>query len=1041
MTSTIDAPPNHPGVTKPTTCQGCPLYVQRRILPDGATDARILLLGDHPTKTTPRGQGPFQDRPGMIVGAALSRLHAEYRRQQDGAARLLKLRVCRTYAVQCVTDDKPPKEAMLQCRQQYFSKLVDQIKPRVVIAFGAEAMRQLLGTGDARHKVKFDNMRSVFTEHTMRPSGTKFAVFVTYSPKAVLMQPGLFNELVRDLRKVFHFVEGRLDQTRYTEEFLQSQYRFPRTVDEVRDLCDEIINYAGEGGQPENWLISADTETSSLEPHDPLFKIICASFAWAELKAATIILDHPRATWTPEQLEQVKYHVTRVLASSKPKCLHHEKFDRQAIVHHYGWPLENVVWDTMGGEHLIEEDKQGEYGLKPLTRARLPKYAGYEDKVSEIREAHGGLTRAQENKRYHKAQQKYDELLVVYHGELEVYEKARANYEAALEQWQVQYRKEKERAAAARKAGEADKTLRRICQDRLSKKPKAPKRPHEPEKPERREPFDYTMIPLPQLELYAAVDADVTRQHVLHQNNRLNAEYARDCAMRKEVEGAPPPPAPVKRMMKTHVLPTSKTFAQMEFTGFPVDLDYLEDLDQKLKVVVEETEEKLYQLAGRRFVIGNPKEVTQLIFTDGFYDEAIGSKCVVRAGDDVKRTARGQIKADEKSLLYVANTFKHEFPRLIVRHRKASKARSPFLTNVREHAVIDGRMHPSFHLTGTATNRSSSSNENMQNFPKKLAGYNIKKIFIPLPGMVLCNTDAKGAEVRVFAAYSHDKELIQSINDGLDTHSYFTAEIYPGQYTYEGIEFQRKECDRLSRLKSEAEKGGHKFSVELTQALEIAECIVKLRTNTKRVVFGTLYGAQAAKIAETAGISKEEAQKVIDGLFRRYPSIPAYIHLTEKEIQLFNAIYTFTGWKRRFPLSDRQAFASRCYRQGVNCKIQETSSTIVLSVLNHIAPIITSDLQGYLHATVHDSIVFSVPPKYVTQVPEMMQEYGTERVAREFPWLPVKFLWDVEAGPSYGETVDIREYVKGLPQDEHTEVDEEILSDDEVREQLQEIAE
>ena len=72
----------------------------------------------------------------------------------------------------------------------------------------------------------------------------------------------------------------------------------------------------------------------------------------------------------------------------------------------------------------------------------------------------------------------------------------------------------------------------------------------------------------------------------------------------------------------------------------------------------------------------------------------------------------------------------------------------------------------------------------------------------------------------------------------------------------------------------------------------------------------------------------------------------------------------------------------------------------------------------------------------------MMREYGTERVAREFPWLPVKFLWDVEAGPSYGETVDIREYAKGLQQNEQpAEVDEEVLSDEEVREQLQEIAE
>ena len=91
----------------------------------------------------------------------------------------------------------------------------------------------------------------------------------------------------------------------------------------------------------------------------------------------------------------------------------------------------------------------------------------------------------------------------------------------------------------------------------------------------------------------------------------------------------------------------------------------------------------------------------------------------------------------------------------------------------------------------------------MQNFPKKLADVVIKKIFIPMPGCVLCNADAKGAEVRVFAAYSKDEELIKSINSGQDTHSYFTAEIYPDRFTYEYIEQQRRVVDDLTKLKSD----------------------------------------------------------------------------------------------------------------------------------------------------------------------------------------------------------------------------------------------
>jgi DNA polymerase I-like protein with 3'-5' exonuclease and polymerase domains len=941
-----------------------------------------------------------------------------------------------------MTDDHVPKEATAACRT-LLEEVISSVQPKVIVAFGAEAARSVLG----RSKMRFDDLRGTVTERIFPRCKEPVHVLVTYSPKAVLTAGGFFGEMLQDLKTAFLLAENQLDQHRHDEAFLREHYRFPHTVDEVQQLCDEIINYANEGDPAERHMISVDTETTSLEPYDPEFRIICVSFAWAELKATSIILDHPQAGWSPEDLAQVKHHVRRVLACAKPKVLHNGQFDIQGICHHYGWTLANIVWDTMGAEHLLEEDKQGAYGLKMLTRVRLPAYAGYEDKVTELREAHGGTTRAQANKTYRKAMEQYHHALAEYTAAQAAYEQERARYEAAMDQWRAKYTAEKARAAAARKAGETDIKLRRIRAEVLDKKPKSPTRPHQPEEPQHERPFDYTMIPIDQLELYAAVDADVTRQHVLHQYKRMEKEYHDDVEQRKRMQ-TPPPPAPVRRLMREHVLPTSRTLAAMEYTGFPVDLAYLDALDRKLETVVRETEEKIYQLAKRRFVLGNPQEVTRVVFGSGFYDEATGKDVYVDPGSaKIARTPKGQIKADEKALLYVANTYKYEFPKLIVRYRKACKARSPFLTNVREHAVIDGRMHPRFHLVGTCTGRTSSSGENMQNIPKKLADVNIKKIFIPPEGYVLCNTDAKGAEVRLFAAYSGDTELIKSINDGLDTHSYFTAEIYPDRYTYDYIEQQRKVVDDLTQRKSELSKQGLKLSAADAATLSMAEAVVKQRTNTKRVVFGTLYGAQAAKIAETAGISKDEAQKVIDGLFRRYPSIPAYIQATEIEVRAFKCIYTYTGRKRRFPLADRPSFASRCFRQAVNFKIQSTSSDIVLWVLNQVFPVISHDLRGYFHATVHDSLVFSVPPQYVSQVPDVMKEYGTRRVTETFPWLPVQFLWDIEVGPSYGETVDIKKYLEkhqsqSVPTlttgDPHEQGEDEIVTDDEYRTELEE---
>jgi uracil-DNA glycosylase family 4 len=954
-----------------------------------------------------------------------------YMKADNGVERWKNLEVFKSYAVQCATDDKPNKAITVQCRH-FLNQNLRRIQPKLVVAFGADAMRTMLpGT-----KNKFDDVRGAFletTQHTQmhgQASVQPVKLLTTFSPKAVLAQPGLFDEMVRDLRRGFLFVEGREEHTKFSEEELREAYRFPRTVEAVRQLCQEIIDYSNPGEPPDRHLIAVDTETSTLEPYDPTAKIICISFAWAAQKAATIMLDHPRGWWTPEELDQVKYHVCRVLACGKPKVLHNDKFDRQMIVHCYGWPLENVIWDTMGGEHLIEEDKRGVYGLKNLTRSRLPAYAGYDDKVTTMRDEHGGKTRAEEGKRFRKATEKYQQALKEYLPRAEAHEQEFTVYLREVDQWEQRKRKEKERAAAARKAGETDKSLRKMRSDVIGKKPKKPLKPRRPVEPEHQEPFDYTMIPVEDLELYAGIDADVTRQHVLHQNKRLDLEYKRDVAARKKVQNAEPVPRPVKRLMGYHVTPTSKTFASMEFTGFPIDLTYLEDLDAKLEKTVNETERELFEMAGGPFKTSSPQDVNRILFLHGFKDMETGETVTVPITDDMGRTQKGQIQSNEKNLLYIANTYKYAFPKKVIQYRKASKARSPFLTNVREHAVIDGRMHPSFHLNGTSTGRSSSSGENMQNIPKILAGHNIKKIFVPPPGYTLIDTDARGAEIRIFAAYSHDERLIRAINDGLDTHSFFTSEVFG--VPYDEVQHMRQVSDDLYALKLE----GKPFDQTL---LDKANAIVKKRTNCKRVVFGTLYGAAAPKIAETAGISLKEAKEVIAKMFDMFPSIPAYIKRTEMEVRLFKGVYTKCGRKRRFPMSDIRAFSSRCFRQAVNFKIQSTSSDIVLWVLNQIFPIVTQDLKGFFHATVHDSVVFSVPHAYTSQVGDLMHEYGTKRVAQEFPWLPVEFLWDVEAGLNYGECTSIDKYLAGMTHDIQKQ-EEEVITDQEVRNELEQLA-
>jgi len=966
---------------KPIACQGCPLFEEPiRVHPDAIPapgGTTVLLLGEAPDLEYSSQLVPFLDRPGKVIQAAYNAVRKEYDSTPEGMARFNALQVHKAYTVQCASE-KPSKAAHDKCKV-HLDALIQTLKPTLIIPFGAAATEVLLP-----HIKNFESVRGTFVQGAVRRQ--QFYVCPTLAPKAVLAKPGLFDEMCRDLTKAFAFAEGGgLGADKHSEAYLRETYIFPRTVDEVKDVCTEIIGYSVNGGDPEAHLISVDTETNTLEPWDPTRLMIAISFAWDERLATTIILDHPDAWWTPEELEEVKYWVIQVLASKKPKALHNHQYDSQMIECAYGWPLENVAWDTMPGEHLLEEDKKGQYGLKNLTRARLPKYAGYEDKVDEERERYGSGTRAQEAKRFRKAMEKYEDRLRIYAVKQTTYEPLYARYSAAMDKWHG--------AKAAEKIL-AKSEKRRMDKAAWGKKPPKPRAPKPPSRPTAKEPFDYTKIPIPDLEFYAAIDADVTRQHVLHQVRRLRAEHATDLRLRRTVLGVEraSDSRPVGRLMRTHVIPTSNTLSRMKYTGFPVDLPYLESVDTALQGEIDKAERELYESVGSPFDVSSFPQVSNILFNTGFVED--GQRVVVPLTDDIKRTKTG-VSADEDTLLYIQKQYGYNFPKLLLTHRKASKARSPFLVNVRDHARIDGRMHASVHIIGTNSGRLSSSDENLQNIPHWLAGHNIKKIFRPLPGMTLIDTDAQGAEVRIFAAYAKDKQLIDAILAGMDTHSFFASKVF-------GLDY-----DEIVAAK----RGDKSIPKERRDFLKMK------RTITKRVVFGVLYGAGKYTISLTAGISEEEAQDVINLMFKMFPSIPEYIQATHNEIRLFKSLYTKTGRKRRFPLADQYMFRNRCFRQGVNFKIQSTSSDIVLWVMNELFPVVTNDMGGAYHATVHDSIVFSIPHKYTSQIKDVIYEYGTRRVAKRFNWLTVPFLWDVDAGPNYGEVNPIDDYLKGHTHD------------------------
>lgn len=932
-------PDNQSHGEKTLVCTGCQLEQKPRVCGTGASgsgDVDIMFVSESPSSWSAHNKEVFYGRGGRVIRDTRKK-YLTLDKKTGNHYNFKDLRWWDTYAVQCqATEGRDeagtiPRSVVDRCAA-YLHAAVKNKRPKIIIAFGSNALKAL----GYKHGERFQDVRGRVLD--MDVGGHPCKVLPTFSTKHLVAKTGLYNLFSNDFLRAMKIAAGADDVKPIPIEEIVKEYVFPTTVAEVKETCDQIISYVVEGAaRAEQCTLAVDTETNTVNPHRDDAKVLCISFSWDKGKATAIPLWHKDAGWTDVQFVDVLGHIRRVLECAKPKVFHNAKFDLKFLELRHGLHVYNLGWDTMLGEHLLREDQSGSYSLKVLGRSYFPAFASYADKVHEL-----------------AAQLTPDE-------------------EATVSVVSVVPRCGKIKNTPGFEDGLVDSMPKADLEKYLfGSKSKRKKQTMD---------AGYERVPLDILLKYAAVDTDLTRRLVRHQHLRMKEEDF----------------MAAKTLMHSHALPASRTLGRMEFKGMRVDRPYVDFLEQELgKVVATKREELLRHWdgmgKGEEFNPNSTQHLGYLLYSRGIIqDDGLRSLPRLIEGVSDLKTKSGGWKTDKKTLRAVAETFDCPFSKALLDYRAAFKAVSGFVDDIRILSEYDGYMHTNFHLHGTSTGRLSSNNLNMQNLPDWLAGFNIKKIFLPddPEEELLFNLDWKGAEIRVFTAYSGDPRLIDALNQGLDVHSFFTQEIY-------GIPYE--EVANHEALKS-TNKERYLF-------------LKKLRTNVKRVVFGILYGAKAPKIAETAGITVEEAQKIIDLLFAKFPSIQDYINGTHAEIHRSGRAETLFHRRRRFPLvAVNGFFRGQAERRGVNMKIQSTSSDIVIGQLieldEHIA-----ELGGRLCITVHDSIAGTIKKKYVEQLPAFLQHYCVKRVADKYPWLPVAFECDTGVGPSYGETMALDKYVK-----------------------------
>jgi DNA polymerase-1 len=174
-----------------------------------------------------------------------------------------------------------------------------------------------------------------------------------------------------------------------------------------------------------------------------------------------------------------------------------------------------------------------------------------------------------------------------------------------------------------------------------------------------------------------------------------------------------------------------------------------------------------------------------------------------------------------------------------------------------------------------------------------------------------------------------------------------------------------------------------------------------MRSRAKTVNFGIMYGMGARGLAQSLGITVDEAKRFIDDYFRGYPGVRRFIDETIAAARREKAVATLLGRVRELPditSSDRraQAFAERT---AVNTPIQGTAADIIKAAMVVIDRRLEERrLRSRMIMQVHDELLFDVPVDELEEVRSIVVD-GMENAIR----LGVPLKADVGVGKNWLE--------------------------------------
>ena len=417
--------------------------------------------------------------------------------------------------------------------------------------------------------------------------------------------------------------------------------------------------------------------------------------------------------------------------------------------------------------------------------------------------------------------------------------------------------------------------------------------------------LNFSDVNLEEATQYAAEDADVTLRLFNLLMERINNEK-------------------LNQIYEVFEKPMIKLLSKLEINGIKVDEAYLKKLSKKFEGRLKKIEKEIYSISGKKFNIGSPKQLGEIIYNDLKIAK-------------LKKTKKGSLATSAKILEDLALTG-HKFPKLVLEWRQVSKLKSTYTDALQDHiSKKTKRVHTSFLLAATNTGRLASSDPNLQNIPiKNVDGKEIRKAFIAEKNNILISADYNQIEMRILADMADVKELKKAFKNKQDIHTLTASQVFGVPINKVNEDFRRK---------------------------------------AKTINFGIIYGITQYGLAKQISVSNQEALDFINSYFKKFPEIKDYMNTTIKACRRNGYVSNIFGRRIHLRGINDKNFSVRSFqeRAAINAPIQGTAADLIRLAMIKIDKIINEDkkFQTKMLLQIHDELIFEckeINKEYVKKI-------------------------------------------------------------------------